>query len=54
MGLAHHADAEREWAYDCEPKIGRLDNAFDDANKYGWIVVGMALDWKITLPAEQK
>lgn len=33
MGLVHHTDAEREWAYDRTSHIGRLDKAQDEANK---------------------
>ncbi len=31
MGLIHHTDAGREWAYDRKSHIGRLDKAFDEA-----------------------
>ncbi|WP_351061122.1 hypothetical protein, partial [Psychrobacter sp. TB20-MNA-CIBAN-0197] len=27
MGLVHHTDAKREWAYDRQSNIGRLDKA---------------------------
>jgi hypothetical protein len=29
--LVHHADAEREWAYDRNSPLGRLDKALDEA-----------------------
>jgi phosphoserine phosphatase len=29
----HHTDAEREWAYDRESHIGRLDKGLDEANE---------------------
>jgi len=45
-GLVHHTDAKREWAYDRESKIGRLDKALDEANSKGWVVVDMAREWK--------
>ena len=32
MGLVHHTDAEREWAYDRKSHVGRLDKALDEAN----------------------
>ena len=31
MGLVHHTDAAREWAYDRQSHIGRLDKALDEA-----------------------
>lgn len=45
--LVHHTDAEREWAYDRESTIGRLDAALDEALSNGWIVVDMAQDWQV-------
>jgi len=53
MGLVHHTDAEREWAYDRTSHIGRLDKALDEANTKGWTVVDMARDWKRIFPFEQ-
>ena len=46
MGLVHHTDAEREWAYDRKSPIGKLDKALDEANARGWTVVDMKRDWK--------
>lgn len=43
----HHTDAQREWAYDRDSHIGRLDKGLDIANKKGWTVVNMKDDWKI-------
>jgi hypothetical protein len=31
MGIVHHIDAEREYAYDRNSRIGRLDKALDEA-----------------------
>jgi hypothetical protein len=36
MGVLHHTDAEREWAYDRNSDVGRLDKALDEANAKGW------------------
>jgi hypothetical protein len=47
MGLVHHTDAEREWAYDRTSHIGRLDKALDEAQAKGWTVVNMKDDWKV-------
>ena len=42
----HHTDAGREWAYDRQSSIGRLDKGLDEANALGWTVVDMKSDWK--------
>jgi len=44
--LVHHDDAEREWAYDRDSKIGHLDKAWDEAAAKGWTVVSMKNDWQ--------
>ena len=46
MGLVHHTDATREWAYDRASKIGTLDKALDEAVARHWTVVDMKQDWK--------
>ena len=48
----HHTDADREWAYDRESHIGRLDKGLDEAAARGWTVVDMARDWKVVYPPE--
>ena len=35
MLLVHHDDAEREAAYDRDSKIGKLDTAWDKADREG-------------------
>lgn len=50
LGLVHHTDAEREYAYDRASHVGRLDKALDEANRRGWVVVDMARDWKSVFP----
>jgi len=52
VGLVHHTDAEREWAYDRASKIGRLDKALDEARNRKWTVVDMKADWKEIFPAK--
>ncbi len=42
----HHTDAEREWAYDRESHLGKLDKGLDEAKAKGWTVVSMKDDWK--------
>lgn len=53
MGLVHHTDADREWAYDRKSHIGTLDKALDEAKAKGWPVVDMKKDWKRVFPWEQ-
>ena len=50
----HHTDSAREWAYDRESSIGRLDKGLDEAKANGWTVVSMKDDWKRIFPFENK
>jgi phosphoglycolate phosphatase-like HAD superfamily hydrolase len=50
--LLHHDDAEREYAYDRESKVGTLDHALDAANGMKWVVVSMKNDWKTVFVEE--
>jgi len=54
MGLVHHTDAVREWAYDRRSSVGKLDKALDEAQAKGWTVVDMKQDWKVIFPFEKK
>jgi phosphoserine phosphatase len=54
MGLVHHTDAEREWAYDRTSHIGKLDKALDEARAKGWTVVDMKRDWKRIFPFDEQ
>jgi phosphoglycolate phosphatase-like HAD superfamily hydrolase len=54
VAIIHHTDAEREWAYDQDSQVGRLDKALDEANKNGWTVVDMKQDWKVVFPFEMR
>jgi phosphoserine phosphatase len=49
----HHTDADREWAYDRQSSIGRLDQGLDEAKAKGWTVVDMKRDWKLVFPPDQ-
>ena len=51
--LVHHTDADREWAYDRDSHIGKLDHGWDEAKKQGWTVVDMESDWKVIYPFEK-
>ena len=53
-GLIHHTDAEREWAYDRDSSIGRLDKALDEAAARGWMVISMKDDWRRVFQFEAK
>jgi len=44
--LVHHDDAAREWAYDRNSHIGRLDRGLDEGPERGWIIVSMKDDWR--------
>ena len=47
----HHTDAQREWAYDRQSHIGRLDKGLDEAKARGWTVVSMKDDWRAIFPS---
>jgi len=51
--IVHHTDAVREWAYDRESPVGRLNKALDDAPKYGWVIADMKDDWKVIYPVQK-
>jgi phosphoserine phosphatase len=48
----HHTDADREWAYDRESHVGRLDKGLDEARRAGWTVVDMQRDWAVIHPRD--
>jgi haloacid dehalogenase-like hydrolase len=50
----HHTDADREWAYDRDSHIGRLDKGLDEANEKGWTVINMKKDWNTIYPFQLK
>jgi hypothetical protein len=52
--IVHHTDAEREWAYDRQSSVGKLDKALDAAPAAGWTVVSMKDDWKTIFPFGNK
>jgi phosphoserine phosphatase len=53
VGIVHHTDGEREWAYDRQASVGRLDKALDEATRRGWTVVDMKQDWKVVYPFQK-
>lgn len=46
----HHDDVKREWAYDRDSSIGRLDRGLDEAEDRGWLVVSIKQDWSSVFP----
>ena len=54
MGLVHHTDAVREWAYDRESSVGKLSVALDVARAKGWTVTDMKQDWAVVFPFQEK
>lgn len=51
--VVHHTDPEREYAYDRQATIGRLDKALDAAALNRWTVVDMRRDWKTIFPVRK-
>jgi phosphoglycolate phosphatase-like HAD superfamily hydrolase len=52
MGLVHHTDGKREWAYDHPSQIGQLKTALNEASAKKWTVVDMSKEWKRVYPFE--
>jgi hypothetical protein len=54
MGLVHHTDAVREYAYGPNSDVGRFpDSLLEQANAQGWSVVNMKTDWKVIFSWEK-
>jgi phosphoglycolate phosphatase-like HAD superfamily hydrolase len=53
MGIVHHTDADREYAYDRASKVGKLDKALDEGTSRGWTIADMKLDWKRVFAFQQ-
>jgi hypothetical protein len=43
-------DKKREWAYDRQSEIGKLDKGLDKAAENKWTIVDMRKDWKVIYP----
>ncbi|NJN43152.1 MAG: haloacid dehalogenase-like hydrolase, partial [Flammeovirgaceae bacterium] len=50
----HHTDSVREWAYDRQSHIGKLDKGLNEASEKGWAIIDMKNDWKVIYPFETK
>ncbi len=46
----HHTDDEREWAYDRDSAVGKLDRGLVAAKVNGWLLVDMKTQWKQVFP----
>lgn len=50
--IVHHTDGDREFAYDRGHVLsGKLDEAWNEAGDYGWVLADMKNDWKTVFPA---
>nr|WP_202626884.1 HAD family hydrolase [Steroidobacter agaridevorans] len=45
VALIHHTDADREFAYDRQSAVGKLDKALDEAQRQQWLIIDMKRDW---------
>ena len=52
--LVHHTDAQREWAYDRDSHIGKLDHGLDEGPRRRWTIVNMKDDWRVIFPFEKE
>jgi hypothetical protein len=43
--IVHHDDTAREFAYDRDSHVGKLDRGLDEAGPRGWTVISMKSDW---------
>ncbi len=50
----HHDDAEREYAYDRQDRLAKLDKGLDEAARKGWTVVSMKDNWKTIYPRQSE
>jgi len=50
MVYIHHTDSIREYAYDRNSHVGKLNKGLDEAAAKGWTVVDMKNDWKVVYP----
>jgi hypothetical protein len=48
--LVRHTDGNREYRYDRDSHVGRLDRALDLSGELGWVVIDMEQDWNRVYP----
>jgi len=51
--IVWHTDAAREYAYDRDTSIGRLNQGLELAPRLGWTLIDMKRDWKVVFPFEK-
>jgi len=51
--IVHHTDSLREYFYDRQSGLAKLDKGLDDAAKYHWLIVDMKTDWKKIYPFDK-
>lgn len=52
MAIVHHTDDKREWAYDRDSHVGKLDKALKEVTEKGWTVIDMKNDWQTIYPSQ--
>ena len=52
--IVHHTDAKREYAYDRDSHVGRLDRGLKEADDRGWKLIDMQRDWSAVFPTPGK
>ncbi len=50
--FVHHTDSLREWSYDRNSRIGKLDKGIEESKANGWNLVDMRSEWKVIYPFE--
>jgi phosphoserine phosphatase len=48
----HHTDSKREWAYDKDSHVGRLDKGLTYARNKNWLIVDMKDEWTSVYPTK--
>ncbi|MFO7684662.1 MAG: HAD family hydrolase, partial [Desulfobacterales bacterium] len=52
--IVRHDDAVREWAYDRDSPIGRLNRGLDEGPQRGWVIASIQRDWQRVYAFEKK
>jgi phosphoglycolate phosphatase-like HAD superfamily hydrolase len=53
VALVHHTDTDREYAYDRQSHVGKLDKALEEAQRQRWLVIDMKHDWRRVFAGDQ-
>ncbi|SHK10474.1 Phosphoserine phosphatase [Rubritalea squalenifaciens DSM 18772] len=49
-GIVHHTDEEREWKYDRDSHIGKLDRGLTEGPQRKWTIIDMKTEWSRIYP----